>query len=273
MKKYEIVLGKMNVLPENPVKYFLQAEEGAISMNDFIGHDLEMEFTGEIYCINCGKRTGKSFGQGYCYPCFITSPETEECVFRPELCRAHLGIARDMEYAKENCLQEHYVYLASSSDIKIGVTRKSQIPVRWIDQGAGSAIKIALTPNRYYAGLIEVELKKHLPDKTNWRAMLTNKIMGNPDFRRVFNSVGSILPESLKEFLIEGDEIFKIFYPVSHYPVKVNSINLDRNFKLNGKLTGIKGQYLIFENGDVINIRKYSGYKVILKGNAGNKNI
>jgi hypothetical protein len=264
------VLCKMNTNFELPVKYSLRTEQGEIKMNELLGHGLELEYSGEIFCLKCGKKTSKSFGQGYCYPCFITASETEDCVLRPELCKAHLGIARDMEYAKENCLKDHFVYLASSAEIKVGVTRSSQIPARWIDQGASSAVKIACTPNRYIAGLIEVALKKHLPDKTNWRAMLTNKIEINPDFIKVFQKVKSVLSKNLKEFLLSELVIHNIEYPVIRYPEKVNSINLGKQNVLIGKLIGIKGQYLIFDNNNVINVRSHSGYKVDIKVNAGN---
>ena len=268
---YSSILTKMDSLFDQPVKYFLKTEQGKINMNDFLGRKVDLEFTGEIYCINCGKKTTKSFGQGYCYPCFMTSPETEACVLRPELCQAHLGIARDMIFAKEHCLQDHFVYLAASSEIKVGVTRKSQIPTRWIDQGASSAVKIACTPNRFNAGLIEVELKKQLTDKTNWRAMLTNKIKPNPDFHAVFEKIKVALPENLKEFLLTEIIQTNIDYPVINYPEKVQSIDLEKEGIIIGNLAGIKGQYLIFENGNVINLRKCSGYKVNIKVDAGNK--
>jgi hypothetical protein len=267
---YSSILIKMNSLFDTPVRYSLNTDQGPVNMNDFIGQKIELTYTGEIYCIKCGKRTSKSFGQGYCYPCFIKSPETEECVLRPELCQAHLGIARDMEYAKEHCLQDHFVYLASSSEIKVGVTRISQIPTRWIDQGATMAVKIARTSNRYYAGMIEVALKKHLTDKTNWRAMLTNRIEINPDFDKVIKYIHAVLPDDLKKYLLDKMVINKIEYPVVHYPDKVISVDLDKEISIKEVLIGIKGQYLLFENNKVINVRKYSGYKVNIKGNAGN---
>jgi hypothetical protein len=267
---YTSILTKMDSVFEQPVKYFLNTEQGKININDFLSQIIELEFSGEIYCINCGKKTSKSFGQGYCYPCFMTSPQTEACVLRPELCQAHLGIARDMNFAREHCLQDHFVYLASSSEIKVGVTRMSQIPIRWIDQGASAAIKIARTPNRYYAGLIEVELKKHLTDKTNWRAMLTNKVLVNPDFNNILLFIQTALPDNLKEFLLNETVALNISYPVINYPEKVQSIDLEKENYIKMKLIGIKGQYLIFEDGSVINLRKYSGYKINIKVNAGN---
>ena len=147
------------------------------SVNDLIGKQITISFANRITCVGCGKDTKKSFAQGYCYPCFISVPQTEECVLRPELCKAHEGIARDMEYARDNCLVDQYVYLALSGGLKVGVTRYHQIPNRWVDQGATKAIKLLVAKNRFTAGLIEVALKKIMADKTNWRKML----MGNDD--------------------------------------------------------------------------------------------
>jgi hypothetical protein len=52
-----------------------------------------------------------------------------------------------------------------------------------------------------------------------------------------------------------------IQYPVEQYPEKVKSLNLDKTPSVEGVLLGIKGQYLLLDSG-VINIRKYSGYKL-----------
>ncbi len=163
------------------VNYMLPIGDQVIYMNDFLGKNVYLEYLGEIHCIKCGRKTSKSFSQGFCYPCFVSAPETEECVLRPELCMAHQGIARDMEYAEKNCLAEHVVYLSVTSGLKVGVTRHSQVPTRWIDQGAVQAIELSRTPNRHTAGLIEVALKEHMKDKTNWRAMLKNEILFDGD--------------------------------------------------------------------------------------------
>jgi hypothetical protein len=262
---FEISLNKMSTEIGNPVKYYLFSAEKKIFMNDLLNRNIEIIYSGEIYCIKCGRKTNKSFSQGYCYPCFTIAPETEECVLRPELCQAHMGIARDMDYAREHCLHDHVVYLAASSDIKVGITRIAQVPFRWIDQGASSAMRIALTPNRFIAGLMEVSIKKQMPDKTNWRLMLTNKIISNPDYESAKDAVSSILPEELKKYLLQNEPIIYIEYPVFLYPQKISTIELEKVQIFKGVLKGIKGQYLIFENGKVINIRKYSGYKVRIK--------
>ena len=260
-----ILLNKMETVFDSPIRYYMVEEDVKIDMNSFVGKTLSLSFTGQIFCIKCGRKTSKSFGQGYCYPCFVSSPENEECVLRPELCRAHEGIARDMDYAQEHCLKDHFVYLAASSAIKVGVTRMSQIPTRWIDQGASSAMKIAQTPNRYIAGLIEVALKKHLSDKTNWRLMLTNKIEENPAFNECISLVKSVLPDELQKYLLDNEPIVMLQYPVEKYPSKVDSVDLLKTPDLMGTLTGIKGQYLLFADGKVINIRKHAGFKVKLQ--------
>jgi hypothetical protein len=267
MMNYTGPIEKMSTELANPVKYILHIGEAEVEMNRLIGKTIKLHWLHKIQCMNCGKPTKKSFGQGYCYPCFLSVPETEECVLRPELCRAHEGIARDMVWATEHCLQDHYVYLALTSDIKVGVTRQSQIPTRWIDQGAWKAVKLAKTPNRYLAGLIEVELKKHLKDKTNWRYMLTNKnntelLLENEKIR-----IAELFPDTLKQFVLPETEVIEINYPVIRYPEKVNSLDLEKQEIISGELTGIRGQYLMFDYTNVINIRKYGGYLLELEFN------
>lgn len=257
--KYTGPVSKMTVRLDNPVMYTLTLGEENVACNPLLGQKLTLTWKNEIRCMHCGRVTKKSFAQGYCYPCFVSIPETEECVLNPELCRAHEGIARDMEWAKEHCLQDHFVYLALSSELKVGVTRQSQIPTRWIDQGASKAIRLARTPNRYLAGCIEVELKKHLTDKTNWRNMLTNKL-AEMDLLEKKNLVANLLPETLGQYVTNEDEVVEINYPSLSVPAKVNSIDIEKKNPLTGILTGIKGQYLIFDNTIVINVRKYGGY-------------
>ncbi len=240
--------------------YKLPVGERLIEMNSLPGKLMRLHYEGEIHCLNCGQQTKKSFGQGYCYPCFIKIPETDICILRPELCEAHLGISRDIKWSETHCLQDHFVYLAVSSGLKVGVTRSSQIPTRWIDQGAWKAIKLAKTPNRHLAGMIEVELKKHMSDKTNWRHMLTGQIDRSVDLLHAKDEAINYLPPELLDYVTVDDEQTEINYPVISYPEKVKSINLDKDPEFEGILTGIKGQYLMFEGGFVINIRKYGGY-------------
>jgi hypothetical protein len=258
----EGTLNKMQSRLENPVQYLLPIGNETLGMNQFIGKEVEFAFSGTIYCKSCGKKTNKSFSQGFCYSCFLTAPEAAECIMRPELCRAHEGIARDMEWSEKNCLTDHYVYLAVSSGLKVGVTRSSQIPTRWIDQGAAKAIKLAVTPNRYLAGVIETALKPYLSDKTSWQKMLKNEQPKDIDLEEEKQKAWELLDEELQDYITEDDEITEISYPVMQYPAKVKSVNFDKTPEFKGKLSGIKGQYLIFENGFVLNIRKHTGYEV-----------
>ncbi len=249
---------------DGDVEYLLHLSEDEIIVNDLIGKTLTIEWKNEIECIKCGNSTIKSFGQGYCFPCFASIPETAPCILRPELCEAHLDNARDMEWSKKNCLTTHVVYLALSSGLKVGVTRGSQVPTRWIDQGAIKAIKFAETPNRHLAGLIEIDLKKYMSDKTSWQKMLKNEINFNINLLEEKNKTKKILRSDLIKYISADDETSEFNYPVEKYPVKVKSINLEKEKVFTGILSGIKGQYLIFESGHVINIRKYNGYKVSL---------
>jgi hypothetical protein len=256
-------LKKMRTVHGAVVEYYLPIGHHEIAMNPLIGQSIRIEYTGEIHCIRCGRKTSKSFAQGYCFPCFKTAPETEECVLHPERCRAHEGVARDMKYAREHCLIEHVVYLSVTNDLKVGVTRNTQVPVRWIDQGAVQAIELVRTPNRYTAGAIEVALKQHLKDKTNWRAMLKNEVVFAEDLQKKKGEVLRLLSGSYR---VADDHITTIRYPVEQYPETPRSLTLEKEPVIEGELTGIKGQYLIFRDGGVINIRKYGGYRVRISG-------
>ena len=256
---------KMESVVEEVIHYSLPVGDQAIDMNSLLGREIWMHYENRINCLKCGRETRKSFAQGYCYPCFVSAPETEECVLRPELCRAHKGEARDMDYAKKQCLIEHVVYLALTSGLKVGVTRISQVPFRWIDQGAVRALELARTPNRYTAGLIEVALKSHIADKTNWRNMLSGADPGDTDLLTEKEKLAGLLPGDLAEFITTGHGITELKYPVLKYPSKIKSLNLDKDPDVKGILTGIKGQYLIFEDSSVINLRKFGGYYIRIK--------
>jgi hypothetical protein len=255
------ILNKMSTELGNPIQYSLKWET-PILMNDFIGKNLRMEFLGTITCRKCEKVTKKSFGEGFCYPCFTNAPEAAECIIRPELCRAHLGEGRDVEWEEANHNQPHVVYLAASDVVKVGVTRATQVPTRWIDQGAMSAIRIAETPNRYEAGRLEVELKAMFTDKTNWQRMLKNEFDESIDLEEEKWTLHEQLPEDLTEFFTEDDEIIEMNFPVMEFPSKVKSMSFDKEPIIEGKLMGIKGQYLIFDGGRVLNIRKHTSYHV-----------
>jgi len=263
--EFKGTLLKMRSQQDVPIQYYLPVGDKEIHLNQLMGKEIEIEYLGEIHCILCGRKTSKSFFQGMCYPCFQKAPQAEECILHPELCMAHEGKARDMEYAKENCLQEHFVYLSYTGDVKVGVTRKSQVPTRWIDQGAVLAIKIASTPNRYLAGLIEVMLKKQMADKTNWRKMLTLKDDGEPNIQPFKKEAIDHLHQDFSRYVLFDEHEATLIYPVKKIPLKVKSMGFDKTPKIKGVLNGIKGQYLIFDDGLVLNIRKHGGYLVTIR--------
>lgn len=246
------------------VEYQLPIGEDLVNVNQLIGQEISLVYQNQIICIKCGRETVKSFNQGFCYPCFRDAPEAAEWIIHPELSKAHLGIEdRDLTYEQEVQLKPHVVYLSLTSGIKVGVTRGTQIPTRWIDQGAIKAIKLAETPNRYLAGMIEVSLKDHMADKTNWRKMLMN-VYPEVDLIDKKHEAKTLLDEEYHQYIIEKNEILDLNFPVLDYPIKVKSIGFDKVPKYTGKLVGIKGQYLLFENGIVLNIRKHGGYVINL---------
>ncbi|MEZ4937604.1 MAG: DUF2797 domain-containing protein [Crocinitomicaceae bacterium] len=261
--KFEGNLKKMRTSLENDeIHYTLDLNGDAISINDLIGSQVEIIFEGRINCIACGSETKKSFGGGFCYSCFTTAPEASPCIIHPELCEAHLGGGRDPEWEATHHNRPHFVYLAVSSAIKVGITRKDQIPTRWIDQGANYAIKLAEVPYRQLAGQIEVALKEVYTDKTNWRKMLTNDYLKDVDLVEEKWALEDVLPADLLEYFTEDDEITFLHYPVIEYPTKAMSLNLDKNPAIIDQLQGIKGQYLLFKNIGALNIRKHSGYYI-----------
>lgn len=237
-------------------------EEIIFDMNPLIGKKIELTFTGSIICKSCGNKTKKSFNQGFCYPCFRDAPESAECIIKPELCRAHLGEGRDPEWEERNHNQPHIVYLAGSDVIKVGVTRKTQVPTRWIDQGANEAIPLAETPNRYLAGMMEVALKDEFTDRTNWRKMLKNEVDDTLDLEETKWELEELLPDDLSQYFSDDDEITSINYPVNEYPSKVKSLSFDKEERITGILNGIKGQYFLLDNDRVLNIRKHTSYTI-----------
>lgn len=250
---------KMKTELNSPVQYHLPMDDQFLDMNQWIGKHIQFRFDGDIFCLDCGVKTKKSFNQGFCYPCFQNSPMAAECIIKPELCRAHLGEGRDIEWEREHHLKDHFVYLAVSSGVKVGITRDTQVPTRWIDQGASYAVPIAKTPNRYLCGMIEVSLKEYLSDRTAWQRMLKNEI-AHVDLIEKRNEIFDLIPSDLQEYIVPEEEILHIEYPVNEYPSKVKSLSFDKTPVIEGRLMGIKGQYLLFEGGQVLNMRKHQAY-------------
>ena len=243
-----------------PIQYSALLSDQIMPLNEHIGSLISLKWNGVINCVKCGNQTKKSFFQGFCYPCFINAPESSECILKPELCQAHEGVSRDMEWAERHCLSDHYVYLSLTSGIKVGVTRHTQIPTRWIDQGAVKALKIAKTPNRYLAGVIEVALKKFVSDRTAWQRMLKNEVVLETNLYEYREKLKNELNDELGKYILNDEHELFLKYPVEKYPHKIKSINLDKIKEYTGQLNGIKGQYLYIDDQYVINMRKYSGY-------------
>jgi len=258
--KYEGVLTKMQTEFGSPIQYYLVFKDGFVHMNQLLDKTVTINFL-RFECLNCGLEK-KIYRQGFCYDCFFEIPQAADWIIRPELSTAHLDKEdRDLEYEKKVQLQPHIVYLANSSNVKVGVTRKAQVPTRWIDQGAHEAIEIVEVPNRYLAGITEVALKNHVSDKTNWRTMLKNEIQ-DQNLIQWRDKLRAYLPAEAKEYFIENNSETHMEFPVLRYPAKPKGLNLIKTPEYTGVLKGIKGQYLIFEDDTVFNVRSNEGYVV-----------
>jgi hypothetical protein len=270
-------LRKMGVEATAPVIYHLTDgwwEKGKRvldhKVNDHLGKNLLIRFSGEINCTACGRAIKKTFGQGFCFPCSQSRAEADICIVRPELC--HHGQddhpCRDEAFAQSQCFQPHILYCSMTSGVKVGITRQPNVPSRWIDQGAVAAIPVARMPDRRTVGLVEKRLSDEgFADKTHWTRMLK----GNPVDFDLVEAADRVIAR-LSEWGVDGvlpeaeRREHRFEYPVRVWPEKVKSFNLDKDPTAGGVLQGIKGQYLIFDDG-VIHLRKYSGYKVeILAG-------
>lgn len=266
------VTGRLRKMPaeaSDPVSYTIQVGDTRIPLNEMVGYPLQFDFDGVIRCINCDRKTKKSFSQGYCYPCFRKLAACDSCIMSPEKCHYHEGTCREPEWGETHCMVEHVVYLANSSGLKVGITRGSQVPTRWIDQGAVDAIPMVRVATRQLAGFVEVACKKYVADRTNWRAMLKGDV---PELdlveerRRMLAQIADDLSElraahGEQSIRAVDERGLALSYPVQVWPEKVKTHNLDKAPMAEGVLQGIKGQYLILDTG-VINIRKYTGYEV-----------
>lgn len=263
-------LKKMHTKLDTPVSYELPISEELVALNPVLGKQITLEHTGNIYCINCNRSIKKSFNQGYCYPCFTRLAQCDICIVKPDQCHYAAGTCREPEWGLSQCFQPHYVYLANSSGIKVGITRQSQIPTRWIDQGAVQALPILKVTSRLISGLVEVELAKYISDKTSWQRMLKNQqqpvdLVANKTqlLTQCQNALDNIAQEQGENALqyLSDEQVINIEFPVLQYPEKVKSFNFDKTTQVSGVLQGIKGQYLILDTG-VINIRKFAGYEI-----------
>ncbi|WP_299669314.1 DUF2797 domain-containing protein [uncultured Polaribacter sp.] len=260
---YQGVLKKMMTENAAEIQYYLDMKTDFLNMNQLLNKEISLNFV-SYECLNCHLEK-KIYRQGFCKSCFFDTPNAGDWIMRPELSTAHLEQEdRDLAYEKSVQLQPHIVYLANSSNVKVGVTRKTQVPTRWIDQGAHEAIEIVEVPNRYLAGITEVALKDHVGDKTNWRKMLKNDI---EDVNLVAwrDKLKQYIPEEAMPYFIENNAETNLQFPVTRYPEKPKSLNLEKTPSYTGKLVGIKGQYLIFEDETVFNIRSNEGLVVAIE--------
>lgn len=254
------------------VQYLLSLGEHTINVNELIGQPVSLRFIQQIHCTACGRKTNKSFNQGYCYPCFTSLAQCDSCIMSPEKCHFQAGTCREPQWGEEFCNREHFVYLANSTGIKVGITRGTQLPTRWLDQGAVQGLPIARVATRQISGLFETIFKQHIADKTNWRALLKEDA-SVIDLAAQRDHLFALCRDEIlalqqrfgidKVQLLDDVPVTGIRYPVEAYPKKINSHNLDKEPHLTGTLLGIKGQYWILDNA-VINIRKYTGYRVEL---------
>lgn len=261
-------LDKMIVRHESLVQYELPLGTAVVALNPLMGKTIRLEYNGKITCVHCGKQTSKSFNQGYCYPCFRKLAACDICIMSPEKCHYHHGTCREPEWARQYCMTDHVVYLANTSGPKVGITRASQIPTRWIDQGAVQALPVMRVKTRYQAGLVEDIFRQRVADKTGWQAMLK----GSPppvDLLALKQQLLSALNTELQDVYDRiGSDAFcidkqinpmDIVYPVMTYPQKIKSLDFDKQPVIEGCLLGIKGQYLLLDTG-VLNIRKFTAY-------------
>jgi hypothetical protein len=254
--------------------YQMVLDDHRISLNEKIGQPIKLEYLGDIHCQACGRKSKKSFSQGYCYPCFTKLAQCDSCIMSPEKCHYEQGTCREPSWGDEFCMQDHIVYLANSSGIKVGITRHSQIPTRWLDQGAMQAMPIARVATRQLSGLLEVIFKQHVADKTNWRTLLKQDA-ADLDLAAKRDELFELCHEEIEELqghyglqavqLIYDGDVSQFKFPVTQYPTKVTSFNFDKTPVVEGKLMGIKGQYLILDTG-VINLRKFTSYLVSFQG-------
>lgn len=263
-------ISKMQIALDQPAQYslFLNGEQHAL--NSLIGQTLRLEFLGAINCSHCDRLTKKSFAQGYCWPCFSKLAQCDSCMMSPEKCHYDAGTCRDPEWAQDFCMTDHFVYLANSTGVKVGITRGTQLPTRWLDQGAIQAVPIFRVATRQQSGFVEDVLRSQVADRTNWRALLKGDV--EPiDLLQIREQLMDSCAEPLQALQqrfglqaiqpINDVEVLDIAYPVEAYPKKISSFNLDKNPIAEGTLIGIKGQYLLFDTG-VINIRKYTSYQL-----------
>jgi hypothetical protein len=253
---------KLKILDGNPVNYFFIAGAHEIPLNNLIGQQVFLHFTGNSYCVACNRKIAKTYRQGYCFLCNRGLAQCDMCVLQPERCHYAQGTCREPEWGDKYCNIPFVVYLANTSGIKVGITKAHDMLTRWFDQGATQAVPIFRVGSRYHSGLIEVQLAKQMSDKTNWRQML-NACVEPVDLLSLRAEIFANYPDKFAfgdvEFLTEH-AVKEIVYPGADYP-KIKSLNFKETNIIGGTLQALKGQYMLFDTG-VINIRNISGHEI-----------
>jgi len=253
---------KLRGVLNTPVDYFWTIGDTEYALNAWLGKKISIHFLNKISCIYCDRAIKKSFNQGYCYPCFQRLARCDLCILKPEDCHHHKNTCREPEWGLSHCMQTHIVYLANTSGLKVGITRANQIPTRWIDQGAIQAIPFLRVQTRYESGLIENKMRRFISDRTQWQRMLSADIplMDLTEEReRLYPMILEHIVPLNPTYLADAQPV-ALEYPALSLPNKVKSVSMDKTPHLEGQLVGIKGQYLLFDTGQVMNIRALGGY-------------
>lgn len=273
MTDWQGSLRKMQTELTETVRYTVFPDQGGLCLNDWLGQSISLSFTGTIQCVACDRMTKKSFNQGYCFPCFRKLAACDRCIVSPEKCHLAEGTCREPDWAETHCQVPHIVYLANTSNVKVGITRGTQLPTRWIDQGATQAKPIAQVQTRHQSGLLEVLCAREVGDRTAWQTMLKGN--GAPqDLEQIRRQLMVSCERGIADLQLQyGESAFELLedapetrieYPVLSWPEKIKAHNFDKQALVEGTLMGIKGQYLMLDTG-VLNIRKFGGYEVEIK--------
>ncbi len=231
-------ISKMRIALDAPAQYSLRLGDEQHELNHLIGQTLRLEFLGAINCSHCQRPTKKSFAQGYCWPCFSKLPQCDTCMMSPEKCHYDAGTCRDPEWAQDFCMTDHFVYLANSTGVKVGITRGTQLPTRWLDQGAIQAVPIFRVATRQQSGFVEDVLRSQVADRTNWRTLLKGDVEPIDLLairEQLMDSCEQPLLDLQQRFGLQAIQpitdvdVLDIAYPVEAYPAKITSYNLDKN--------------------------------------------